>query len=179
MKFTQNEFIGKLEKSLEGSYECSSGAGNKNRLNVSLREVVRNKRPWPDLALWQKNKDRHLSSWVGYVEFDGAGATTMSNVVKYWFHIEHLCGLENYPKKVVLFHILGGGYALEGKQGKQDNYVFYREAARDMAERMERFIKKIEFEYIPILLNSKDDVNSSVQKTIQTINKSTCNQKRF
>lgn len=175
MKFTQNEFIGKLEKSLEGTYQCSSGACNENRLNVGLREVVRNKRPWPDLALWQKNKDRHLSSWVGYVEFDGAGPTTVSNVVKYWFHIEHLCGLENYPKNVVLFHILGGGYTLEGKQGKQDNYLFYREAAKNIAEKMKSFIKKIKFKYVRISLNWKDDVNSSVRKTIEAISQSTGN----
>jgi len=154
MKFTQNEFIGELTKNLERTYEWSSGAGNENRLNVSLEKVHSNKRPWPDLALWQKDREKYSSSWVVYLEFDGGGAPTLSNVVKYWFHIEQLCKLDNYPKKVILFHILGGGHTLEGKQGKQDNYIFYREAAKDITEKMKHFIKKIEFKYVPILLKS-------------------------
>lgn len=173
MKFTQKEFIGKLEKTLEGIYECTNGSADKNRLNVSLRRIVSNKRPWPDLALWQKNKERYLSSWVAYVEFDGGGATTLSNVVKYWFHVEQLCESDKHPRKVILFHVLGGEHALEGKQGKQNNYIFYREAAKNMAGKMNRFIEKIEFKYIQILLDSKDDVNTSVQKTIEAIGQST------
>jgi hypothetical protein len=172
MKFTQNEFIEELEKHLRGIWECSSGSANKNRLNVSLRKIVTNKRPWPDLTLWQSNKERNLSSWVGYLEFDGGSATTLSNIVKYWFHLEKLCESDKYPKKVILFHVLGGGHALEGRQGKQDNYIFYREAAKNLAEKMNLSIGKIRFEYIQILLNSRDDVTSSVQKTIETINRS-------